>query len=99
MIKTPCPLLSERPDVVAALDGELAYINSLPSRSCEDGSPRTNDRDHGIAGQLVTLSAYLRKAEDAWATQGGEEVALGVIRKLAGTCLRALILYGCPTRA
>jgi hypothetical protein len=78
--------------VISAIDGELAYQNSMIN------TERAGDRDNGVAGQLVTLSDYVRHAEAAWTQNNTDLPALDVIRKCAGICVRALILYGCPVR-
>lgn len=78
--------------VLDAINEELAYQSTLP------GSGRADARDHGVEGQLVTLSVYLRKAEEAWTFQAGDDAALENIRKIAGTAIRALEMYGCPRR-
>jgi len=98
MIVMKCPKLSQCPRVISSLDHELEYINSLPERRLENGEPRADHEDHGVAGQLVTLSVYARKAQEAWVASGGEMAALDNLRKCAAICIRALILYGCPPR-
>lgn len=82
------PTLSQSPAVVAALDWELAYIEALPRRVT----------DSTVAGQLTTLRVLGIKADEAWYDNAGEEEALDMIRKIAGTAIRALILFGCPER-
>lgn len=91
----PCPPLSNCHEVVAAIDGELEYQNSLID------TDRAGHTDHGVAGQLVTLSSYVDRAREAWVNHGdaeGDNLALDNLRKCAGICVRALILYGCPRR-
>jgi len=83
------PLLSECPTVIAAIDSELEYQNLLT---------RTDGKDHGVAGQLVTLERYARKANDAWTDNAGENEALHALRKCATIAIRALILYGVSAR-
>ena len=80
------------PEVIDALNGELAYQASLHSRG------KADELDHGIAGQLVTLSVYAREAESAWAKGETDEAALDAMRKVAAIAVRALVLYGCPKR-
>ena len=79
-------------EVAEAINEELAYIESLT----EVG--RTDEEDHGVAGQLVTLDVYTRKALDSWANNAGDEESLGQLRKVASIAVRALVLYGCPRR-
>ena len=89
-----CPLLS--PDVIEAIDEELAYQNSLID------SPRAGNQDYRVAGQILTLEEYVTKARTAWVMNGDEEgdrLALDNLRKCAAICCRALLLYGCPRRA
>lgn len=78
--------------VITAINEELAYQATLPD------SGRADAKDHGVSGQLVTMERYLRKANDAWTDNPGEEAALDVMRKLAAIAVRALETYGCPRR-
>jgi hypothetical protein len=86
------PPVAMTPEVIDAINGELVYQSTL------QGSGRADAQDHGVAGQLVTLRAYMRKAEDAWVRAAGDEAALGQLRKVAAIAVRALIVYGCPRR-
>lgn len=91
----PCPLLSEVPVVARALDDELAYQNSLIN------TDRAGDQDNGIHGQILVLEEYVAKMRTAWVSKGDHEAlreCLHLMRKCAGTALRALLLYGCPFR-
>lgn len=88
-----CPALSETPNVIKAIDGELDYIESLSDMG------RADEKDAGVAGQLVTLNVYLQKAQALYCDHAGDRPALDVIRKIAATAIRALIMYGCPERA
>jgi len=81
-------LLSESPSIVAALDYELAYLDALPRRM----EPDT------IAGQFMSVHALLVQASAAWYGTADSTEALDIIRKIAGTALRALIIHGCPER-
>lgn len=78
--------------VIAAINGELAYQASLHSKS------RADTIDHGIEGQLVTLSVYARRAEEAWTDSADLNQPLDALRKVAAIAIRALELYGCPQR-
>ena len=79
-------------DIVHAIDEELAYQSSL------EGQGRVDEQDHGVAGQLVTLEHYTRKATATWVDNAGETEALDSLRKVAAIAIRALELYGCPRR-
>lgn len=96
MIRKACPMLSESLCVIAAIDSELEYQNGLSS--ARGYNPRVDEVDHGVAGQLVTLERYTRKAMDAWTDSAGEDEALHMLRKIAGIATRALILYGHSAR-
>lgn len=85
------PVCMSQP-VINAINGELEYIASLNSRG------RADTNDHGVAGQLITLDAYTRKAEEAWVNSADEEEALDVLRKVAAIAILALERYGCPER-
>ncbi len=81
------------PEVIAALNEELAYQNSIA------GTSRADDiNDNGVAGQVITLNTYARKANDAWALNAGDEKALNELRKCAAIAIRALVRHGCPRR-
>jgi hypothetical protein len=89
---TKLPLVTMTPEVIEAINGELAYQSTLK------GSGRADAVDHGVSGQLVTLATYVRRAEDAWVLNAGDEPALEQLRKVAAIAIRALIQYGCPKR-
>lgn len=80
------------PEVISAIDGELAYQCTLQAQG------RADSDDYGVQGQLVTLATYTRKAEDAWVNNSGNTQSLNELRKVAAIAIRALLLYGCPTR-
>ena len=81
------------PHVVRAINEELDYTSSL----VEVG--RSDDRDYGLPGQLLTLQTYARKAIDAWVENPGNDKALHEVRKCAAIACRALVREGCPTRS
>jgi len=78
--------------VISAINDELKYVDSL----AEIG--RSDDFDHGVEGQLVTLGTLVRMAQDDWTMNTGPEPSLDKIRKVAAAAIRALMLYGCPRR-
>ena len=91
----PCNPLSESQEVISAIDGELAYQNSII------GTSRAGTKDHGVAGQVLSVEEYANKARNSWVMNGdedGDRAALDNLRKCAAICVRALMLYGCPTR-
>ena len=67
-------------------------------QSTLQGSGRADAKEHGVAGQLVTLNVYTQEANVAWAKSAGDEAALAALRKVAAIAIRALIQYGCPRR-
>lgn len=89
MKKVGCQLT---PLVAQAINEELEYQEALPYGN------RTDNKDYGVAGQLVTLKVYADKALAAWTDTAGDEKALDMIRKCAGIAVRALVMYGCPRR-
>jgi len=89
---TKLPKIEMSQQVIDAINGELAYQSTL------EGSGRADARDHGVEGQLVTLNVYLRKAEEAWAHNAGDQLALDALRKVAAIAVRALEQHGCPQR-
>ena len=76
------------PEVIDAINGELRYTESLQDLGRADGE------DYGIAGQLVVLSTYTRRAIDAWSNNKGEDKTREELRKVAAIALRALIQSG-----
>jgi hypothetical protein len=86
------PQIAMTSEVIRAINEELVYQSTL------QGSGRADAREHGVEGQLVTLSTYVRKAEDAWTQEAGDEAALNELRKIAAIAVRALVQYGCPRR-
>lgn len=79
-------------EVIAAINGELSYQSTLR------GSGRSDAREHGVEGQLVTLQVYTQEAMIAWAKNAGDEAALDALRKVAAIAVRALETYGCLRR-
>lgn len=78
--------------VVQAINEELRYHSTLEWRG------RADHVDHGLAGQLITLTTYVRKCTEAWTGHAGEIPALHELRKVAAIAIRGLELYGCPRR-
>lgn len=80
------------PEVILALDEELAYISRLQEMG------RADAVDYGVPGQIVTLATYVRKAQDVWVNNAGELQSLHELRKVAAIAIRALLQHGCPRR-
>lgn len=70
---------------------ELAYQESMALQWDNGNKP-------SVEAEILLLSCYLRKVEEAWQTSHGSEPALDVMRKIAGICTRALMNHGCPER-
>ena len=79
-------------EVIDAINEELRYQNLMA------GSPRANEEDNGLSGQIITMATYLRKVEDSWTLSNGDEPALDNLRKVVATGIRALERFGCPRR-
>ena len=79
-------------EAAQALVGELAYQDSLPRRT-EDGEAK----DPAAFATLARV--YLRKLEDNWAMNEGNELALHDLRKCAAIFVRAMIYCGVRERA
>lgn len=80
------------PEVIAAINEELAYTATLVS------SGRADSYNYGTEGQLLTLNTYARRAIDAWVNNSSSLEARNELRKCAAIAIRALLLEGCPTR-
>jgi len=79
-------------NVINAINGELRYQATLPDLG------RADSTDYGVEGQLITLTVYTRRAQEAWTDNPGNKQALDVLRKVAAIAVRALEQYGCPQR-
>ena len=79
-------------EVIDVINEELAYQTSL------SGTSRADNIDHGIAGRLVTIQAYLNKAQEAWVMEPGYESALHNLRKIASIAIRGMLHYGVRKR-
>lgn len=86
MIK-PIPLLKDSPKVIEVIDSELTYQNQTPPE-------RADNKDYGVAGQIVALLDYTDEARKNWTRSNNEIEALHSLRKCAAIAIRALILYG-----
>jgi hypothetical protein len=81
------------PEVIAAINEELAYTSGLQAQG------RADQADYGVEGQLITLYTYTQKALNAWTNNAGPEQSLHELRKVAAIAIRALLTAGCPRRA
>jgi hypothetical protein len=92
MIDMDTRVMKMTPEVIAAIDGELAYVATLQDQG------RSDAVHYGTEGQLLTLSTYTRRAVDAWVNNPSDGEALEELRKCAAIAIRALLTEGCPTR-
>lgn len=83
--------LEKEKELLEALQSELDYQYRIAD---PNDNSRADSNDNGLAGQIVTMSTYVRKAEDAWTLNPGNEAALNEIRKIAAICIRAMVQYG-----
>lgn len=100
--KTRLVLRSEFDKAVEAVWKEIQYQNNQNNLDI-----RTADEAKDVPGFLTLLRVYLRKAEHAWASEGGAvqpdgqiqvPEALNGLRKLAGIAIRAMIYNGVRSR-
>jgi hypothetical protein len=82
----------ERTEVYRRVDGERDYQDSFIT------GKKFEDKIHSVEAEILMMSSYIRKAEDAWTNNKGEEAALDVVRKIAGLAIRCLEHHGCPER-
>jgi len=81
-----------RHEVFAAIEGERAYQDGL-------GIDRTfSEGRHEVAGHLVMMDTYLKKAVWAWTSNPGNHQALHEIRKIAAIAVRCMEQHGAPQR-
>jgi len=70
---------------------EIEYQNSLPRRTEESEAK-------GPEGFATLGRVYLRRLEDAWSDNKGNEAALPFLRKLAAIFIRGMIYSGIRSR-
>ncbi len=80
-----------RAEVYAAIDGERDYQDAL-------GANRTDGSAHTVGDYLTMLDTYLRRAQDDWTGNPGNEQALDELRKVAAIAVRCLEEHGAPPR-
>lgn len=85
-------VLQITPEVVTAINEELAYVATLSQIG------RSDTVHYGTAGQVLTLSEYSAQAVEDWVTNPGNDAALHTLRKCAAIAIRALLTEGCPRR-
>lgn len=76
---------------VDAIWSEIEYQDNLPRRT-EEGEAK------GPEGFATLGRRYLRKLEDAWADNAGNEASLPELRKLATIFTRGMIYCGIRRR-
>lgn len=81
-----------RAEVYLLIDGERAYQDNLES-------DRTDFSNHTVGDYITMLTAYTRKAQDAWTNNPGTLPALDVMRKIAGIAVHCMEDHGAPGRS
>jgi len=76
---------------VEAVWSEIEYQNNLPRRTEESEAK-------GPEGFATLGRVYLRRLEDAWSDNKGNEAALPFVRKLAAIFIRGMIYSGIRDR-
>lgn len=80
-----------RNEVYEIIDGERDYQDKLPNT-------RTAGVPHTVGDYITILRHYIMKADEAYTTKAGDEAALEVIRKIAGTSVHCMEDHGAPKR-
>ncbi len=81
----------KREEVYKAIDTERNYQDKL-------GANRTAGEEHSV-GDYVTMMQYYQNAlVEAWTTTAGDDVALDVMRKIAGIAVHCMEDHGAPKR-
>lgn len=70
-----------------AVWSEIEYQNRLPIRTEEDEAKK-------VPGFAVLGRSYLRRLEEAWTNNAGQEESLPFLRKLAAIFIRGMIYNG-----
>lgn len=77
----------ELQDAQNAIRNELWYQDTLPRRTLDSEA-------QDVPGYLTLLRVYLREAEEAWARNPGDVLALHSLRKIAAIAVRAMVHCG-----
>lgn len=84
----------KRDDVYKLIDGERDYQDQQWSENAIE-----NNNPLRIGEDLALIEVYLRKAFDTWSTERRPEVVtMGIIRKIAGICVRSMETNNTPPR-
>jgi hypothetical protein len=86
-----------REEVFHAIETERNYQDLVIA-----GDPRRHANSlpaHSVGDYLTMLATYLRKAQDAWTLNGGDELSLHEIRKIAGIAVHCMEDHGAPERS
>lgn len=78
-------------EAVEAVWSEIEYQNALPRRT--DDSEAKDVQGYATLGRV-----YLRRLEDAWADEEGDEPALQMLRKVAAIFVRGMAHCGVRKR-
>jgi hypothetical protein len=81
----------EREQVYQLIDGERDYQDGLPSN-------RTDGSNKSVGDYITMLQYYQAKLVEAWTTNAGNDVALDIMRKIAGIAVHCMEDHGAPAR-
>lgn len=81
----------ERKDVYRLIDGERSYQDNL-------GSDRTSGVSHTVGDYITMMSHYQAELARDYTLKPGDEYALDVIRKIAGTAVHCMEDHGALPR-
>jgi hypothetical protein len=91
----------KREEVYKLIDGERDYQDQQwPENIAPTVTPTMNTYyPLRIGEDLALIEVYLRKALDTWSTERRPEFeTMGIIRKIAGICVRSMETNGAPMR-
>ena len=81
----------KRKDVYKIIDSERDYQDQLE----ED---RTEGLPHSVGDYVVMLQHYINDATKAWTLNPGDEMAIEVVRKIAGIAVHCMEDHGAKKR-
>lgn len=84
----------KRNEVYELIDGERDYQDQVWAENAIE-----NNNPLRVGEDLALIEVYLRKAFDTWSTERRPEIeTMGIIRKIAGICVRSMETNCAPPR-
>ncbi len=81
----------KREEVYEAINTERKYQDKL-------GANRTAGEEHTVGDYVTMMQHYQNALVEAWTVNAGDDVALDVMRKIAGIAVHCMEDHGAPER-